>query len=104
EICQLWDRNRDLAAETGTKVHRIIECYLNGMDIKPYRKFRVITHFLQKYKTEILDQGWIPFRTEWSMRSSIEYLITGQADALFVHKNQSPKDEILKLRMIDWKF
>lgn len=104
EVTKKWDEKRDLTSLTGKKVHRVIECYLNQMNIEAYRKFRVIQHFLKSYKEEIIDKGWIPFRTEWSMRSGIDLMITGQADALFVHKSQSPKDGKLKLRMLDWKF
>jgi hypothetical protein len=106
-IQEKWKKDGDLARNTGTMVHFILECCLNGMDMQPFMKFKVIRHFLFWYKTEMLDKGWIPFRTEMRLRSDAGLRLTGTTDAMFVSENQLPPDKCngtLKIKMVDWKF
>jgi hypothetical protein len=103
QLVKKWEDSNKVPRDTGTMVHFIIECFLNGMDINPFMQFKVIRHFLAWYKKDILDQGWIPFRTEFRMRSDAELRLTGTTDAMFVSKSQKPGD-VLKIKMVDWKF
>jgi hypothetical protein len=104
ELLVKWEEDGKLARDTGTMVHFIIECFLNGMEIGPFLQFRVMRHFLAWYQKDILDQGWLPFRTEMRMRSDAALRLTGTTDAMFVHKDQKPQDGVLRIKMVDWKF
>lgn len=107
ELLHKWETDGELARNTGTMVHFIIECFLNGMDIDPFRKFKVIGQFLRWYQKDIVGNNLIPFRTELKVRSDAALKLTGTIDALFIQKNHPPPEDcgdVLELVMIDWKF
>jgi hypothetical protein len=95
------------ACKSGKRVHRIIECFLNGMDIQPYTHFYAVQQFLRWYHRYMTEHNLKPFRTEMKIRSKADLLLTGTIDALFIRKDHPPPEQcesILDLEMIDWKF
>ncbi len=106
EVIALWEESNKVPRDTGTAVHLIIECFLNGMNIAPYRKFKVIDQFLRWYQTNIVNKNLIPFRTEMMLRSDSNLKLTGTIDALFIDKTHPLPHEtggVLELIMVDWK-
>ena len=55
-----WDKNRDAAADAGTKLHYDIECYYNGMQVENSSvEYQHFLDFLRVY------EELVPYRTEW---------------------------------------
>jgi hypothetical protein len=103
QVLQQWD----IARNTGTNVHAVIEAFLNGFDAKEYYRFKVFGQFLKWYQRDILLRDFIPFRTEMKLRSNAQLKISGTLDALFISKHQLPPDQCdgyLELIMVDWKY
>ena len=105
DIMVSWAKKGKIAAETGTKVHFIIECFYNGMIVEPYKKFKVIKQFMAWHEKNVVGK-LIPFRSELRLRTDHRSKITGTADMLFVSHKQPIPDECestLFLYMRDWK-
>ena len=90
EIKAGWDKNRDEAAEAGTKMHYDIECYYNKCpnenDSIEYEYFR---NFLKDYP------DLKPYRTEWTVFHE-ELKLAGSIDMVF-------EKEDGHLLIYDWK-
>ena len=102
QVLECWHK----ACKLGKRVHLIIECFLNGMDIQPYMKYKVITQFAHWYRSYIIPNKLKPFRTEMKIRSSAMFKITGAIDSLWIKENHPLPEEcngVLELEMIDWK-
>mgnify|MGYP005987874575 CR=1 FL=1 len=90
EIKAGWDKNRDEAAEAGTKMHYDIECYYNEVSVEndsiEYEYFR---NFLKDYP------DLKPYRTEWTVFHE-ELKLAGSIDMVF-------EKEDGHLLIYDWK-
>ena len=90
EIKAGWDKNRDEAAEAGTKMHYDIECYYNECpnenDSIEYKYFK---NFLEAYP------DLKPYRTEWTVFHE-DVKISGSIDMIF----EKPDGHLL---IYDWK-
>lgn len=90
EIKQIWDNNRDAAAEAGTKLHYDIECYYNGMAVE--NNSIEYGHFLE-FVTAYNDL--VPYRTEWFVYHE-RLRFAGSIDMVFKNSDGS-------LDIYDWK-
>jgi len=90
EIKEKWNKNRDEAANAGTKMHYDIECYYNEMSVNNTSvEFSYFKQFLKEY-------GHLkPYRTEWMVYDK-ELKLAGSIDMIFENKDGS-------LRIYDWK-
>ena len=90
EIKALWDKNRDEAAQAGTKMHYDIECYYNECPNEnnsiEYEYFMNFTKAFPNLK---------PYRTEWTVFHE-ELKLAGSIDMVF----ENEKGELL---IYDWK-
>lgn len=90
QIKALWDKNRDEAAQAGTKMHYDIECYYNECpnenDSIEYEYFMNFTKAFPNLK---------PYRTEWTVFHE-ELKLAGSIDMVF----ENEKGELL---IYDWK-
>jgi ATP-dependent exoDNAse (exonuclease V) beta subunit len=89
-IKSLWDKNRDEAAQAGTKMHYDIECYYNECpnenDSIEYEYFMNFTKAFPDLK---------PYRTEWTVFHE-ELKLAGSIDMVF----ENDEGELL---IYDWK-
>jgi ATP-dependent exoDNAse (exonuclease V) beta subunit len=90
EIKAGWDKNRDEAAEAGTKMHYDIECYYNNMDIV---NDSVEYEYFQRFLADFPDLK--PYRTEWTVFHE-ELKLAGSIDMVF----EKPDGTLL---IYDWK-
>jgi len=102
EIRHEWNIVRD----AGTFAHRLIELYYNRMLEGPLTthsalRTREFQQFLRFDATHVQAQGYLPFRTEFTMQ---RYEIGGQIDMLYQHRDDAadPARRHL-LWMVDWK-
>jgi ATP-dependent exoDNAse (exonuclease V) beta subunit len=90
QILSDWDKNRDTAANAGTKMHYDIECYYNGMDVTnnslEYEYFKKFVNDFPELK---------PYRTEWMVYYE-EYKLSGSIDMIFENPDGT-------LQIYDWK-
>jgi len=106
EIKQMWAKSGEEARDTGTRVHYVLECFYNGLDITPYKRFKVIRMFMEWHNAVILKEGWQPFRTEMRLRTDARTRLTGTSDMLFIPADQLPPEEcggVLRIWIVDWK-
>ena len=90
EIKAEWDKNRDEAAEAGTKMHYDIECYYNGMEVA-----NDSTEY-EYFKAFAADNAeLVPYRTEWTVWDS-ELKIAGSIDMVYENPDGT-------LAIYDWK-
>ena len=91
EIKALWDKNRDEAAEAGTKMHYDIECYYNECpNENDSIEYQYFNNFLTAYP-ELK-----PYRTEWTVFHE-ELKLAGSIDMVFKDMNDG------SLLIYDWK-
>jgi hypothetical protein len=77
EIKAGWDKNRDEAAASGTKMHYDIECYYNKMNVmNDSIEYQYFKNFLENYP-ELQ-----PYRTEWMIFHE-ELKLAGSIDMVF---------------------
>jgi ATP-dependent exoDNAse (exonuclease V) beta subunit len=89
EIIQEWEDNKNLAAHKGTIMHRDIELYWNGLEVK--NKSKEFNYFLKFYE----DYSYLkPYRTEWEVYDE-DLLLAGSIDMLFEDDGE--------LIIYDWK-
>jgi hypothetical protein len=86
----------------GVRLHRWIECILNGLPIVPES---LLHQQVYDYYMTYLYEKLVPWRTEMAVRSSIEVRLVGVIDALFMNVGvSSPIGDTLILHMKDWKY
>ena len=92
EIKAGWDKNRDEAAEAGTKMHYDIECYYNGMDVENESiEYGYFKRYLERY-------GHLKaYRTEWMVYHE-ELRLAGSIDMVYECDDGSGD-----LLIYDWK-
>jgi len=90
EIKADWDKNRDEAAEAGTKMHYDIECYYNQIDVV---NDSVEYEYFQRFLADFPDLK--PYRTEWTVFHE-ELKLAGSIDMVF----EKPDGTLL---IYDWK-
>ena len=72
-----WERNRNEAAQQGTRMHYDIECYFNGINNQNSSiEFQYFLEFVKDFPE------LIPYRTEWMVYYE-EYRISGSIDMVF---------------------
>jgi len=81
QIKDMWETNRNEAADAGTKLHFDIECYYNG-NPSPNNsvEYGYFLHFTQKYS------NLTPYRTEWVIYDE-ELKLAGSIDMVFKKDN-----------------
>jgi len=102
QVSARWDQT----CKNGKRAHRIIECFLNGMDITPYKQFYVIRQFLNWFESETKRRKIKIFRTEMKIRSDVKLKVTGAIDSLWIDEDHPPPDQCdstLFLIIIDFK-
>ena len=91
EIKALWDKNRDEAAEAGTKMHYDIECYYNEC---PNENDSIEYDYFNNFLTAYPELK--PYRTEWTVFHE-ELKLAGSIDMVFKDMNDG------SLLIYDWK-
>ena len=91
EIKALWDKNRDEAADAGTKMHFDIECYYNKIHVE---NDSVEYSYFKKFEADYGDK-LVPYRTEWTVFHE-ELKIAGSIDMVYENENGD-------LLIYDWK-
>jgi ATP-dependent exoDNAse (exonuclease V) beta subunit len=90
EIKLGWDKNRDAAADAGTKLHYDIECYYNRIEVENSSvEYGHFLEFLRRYG------DLIPYRTEWFVYHE-KLRFAGSIDMVFKNSDGS-------LDIYDWK-
>ena len=92
EIKASWDKNRDEAAEAGTKMHYDIECYYNKC---PNENTSVEYSYFKKFLEDFPDLNSRPYRTEWTVFHE-DWRLAGSIDMIFENEDGS-------LQIYDWK-
>lgn len=90
EIKAIWDKNRDEAADAGTKMHYDIECHYNECpNQNDSIEYEYFNNFLKDYP------DLKPYRTEWTIFHE-DLKLAGSIDMVFEKKDGS-------LLIYDWK-
>lgn len=90
EIKNKWNKNRDEAAEAGTKMHYDIECYYNNVKVNNNStEFEYFDKFTKDFP------NLKPYRTEWMVWDA-DLKLAGSIDMLFINENN-------ELEIYDWK-
>jgi ATP-dependent exoDNAse (exonuclease V) beta subunit len=92
EIKALWERNREEAATSGTKLHYDIECYYNG---KPNENNTIEYHYFKNFLEHIKDLEMEAYRTEWFVFDE-DLKLAGSIDMCFTKKDGT-------IAIYDWK-
>lgn len=91
EILAMWDKNRDEAADAGTRFHLDIELTYNGIcvenDTKEWKQFQMFE--------SMRDKNMVPFRTEWMIYDP-ELRLAGSMDMVFKNPDGT-------FSIYDWK-
>lgn len=90
EIKALWNKNRDDAANAGTKMHLDIECYYNNC---PNENDSIEYQYFKNFLIDYPDLK--PYRTEWTVFHE-ELKIAGSIDMVY----EKPDGHLL---IYDWK-
>ena len=91
--------------ESGLRLHRWLECVLNGMSMQVPLAPRELWQQACAYIKDHVVGTWVPWRTEMPVRTSAEHRLVGVVDALFVrHGSVGTDEESLELMMVDWKY
>ena len=89
EIKTLWRQNGDESARLGTRLHKLIENYYNGIDAyDPSIEYKYFKDFTKDYDLR-------PYRTEWMIYDE-ELCLAGSIDMVFMNDNGS-------VSIYDWK-
>lgn len=105
EIKADWERNRDEAAQAGTRMHKSIENVVNGFPAHhafahgtalpsanvPCRELEMFNEYASRVKSE----GLVPFRTEWVVFSK-PHNLAGSIDMVY----RAPDGSLV---LADWK-
>ena len=84
EIKEMWAGIGKEASSLGTVMHEQIELMYNG--IEPKKPLSVEYKQFEAYQKKMEDLGYIPFRTEWRLRSDRDHEVTGTIDMLYIQK------------------
>ena len=93
EIKADWDKNRDEAANAGTKMHYDIECYYNDMEIE-VEEDCVEWQYFEMFEEE-WGQHMTPYRTEWMIWDD-KLKFAGSIDMTFLNSDGT-------IEIYDWK-
>ena len=89
-IKKIWDDNRDIAANAGTKMHYDIECYYNNCEnTNDSIEYIYFKNFLNDFP------NLKPYRTEWTVFHE-ELKLAGSIDMIFENDDGT-------LQIYDWK-
>jgi ATP-dependent exoDNAse (exonuclease V) beta subunit len=98
QIKKLWaDENAD-ASPHGTKMHRWIELFYNGINVPETKDNIEFQYFLKFHQDEVVKKGWISYRTEWRIWDA-RLGIVGTIDKIFIANLEKPMEIII----YDWK-
>ncbi len=90
QIKDEWEKNKNEAAEAGTKMHYDIECYYNNNKIvNNSKEFTYFLNFVEKNK------HLKPYRTEWMIYDK-QLKLAGSIDMVFENEDKT-------LSIYDWK-
>lgn len=90
QIKDQWEKNRDIAAAAGTKMHYDIECFYNNIGVtNKSTEFKYFMNFMKAHK------HLKPYRTEWMIWDK-ELQMAGSIDMIFEREDGS-------LDIYDWK-
>lgn len=104
QIKAQWEKCGKDARELGTLMHKQIEDMYNGKP--PAEPHSVEYKQFLGWHEKTVKLGWTPFRTEWMLRSSKEFLLTGTIDMLYLPRRRllmRKGRRVLRLIMADWK-
>ena len=92
-ILAQWDALGKEASDKGTKMHYMIECYVNNEPVEDDGsiEFQWFLEFDQAYRSIL-----VPFRTEWRIYHE-EWKLSGSIDMVYYH----PSDNTYQI--YDWK-
>jgi hypothetical protein len=90
QIKAMWDKNRDEAAGSGTKMHYDIECYWNNM---PVNNTSIEFQWFMKFVADFPELK--PYRTEWMVYYE-ELKLSGSIDMVFENPDGTKQ-------IYDWK-
>jgi ATP-dependent exoDNAse (exonuclease V) beta subunit len=94
EIKLSWQKNGKNASENGTRIHKMIENYYNGITNEEYLKDTKEFEYFLRFNETIKDK-FEPYRTEWSVfDGNID--LAGQIDMLYKKKDGT-------YALYDWK-
>ena len=105
QIKDQWEKNRDIAAAAGTKMHYDIECFYNN--INNNNNSKEFEYFMNFHNDKIRDR-LEPYRTEWIVYGE-DIKIAGSIDMIFKknnnnnNNNNNNKDNKEILDIYDWK-
>lgn len=99
-IKEMWDKNRDEAADAGTKMHYDIECYYNdtGFDDISRLESDEFKYFLE-FEDKRMDGEFgniEPYRTEWTVFDE-DAKLSGSIDMVYIDIDTE------ELLIYDWK-
>lgn len=90
DIKELWEMNRDEAAAAGTKLHKDIEDFFNGIKIiNESKEYGFFTNFRNDYP------DLVPYRTEWEIYDE-DLKLAGSIDITFINEDGT-------ITLGDWK-
>ena len=90
EIKEEWEKNRDEAANAGTKMHYDIECYYNN---NPTQNTSPEYNYFKEFVEKTTDLK--PYRTEWMIYHE-DLLLAGSVDMVYENPDGT-------LMIYDWK-
>ena len=96
ELGRRWKREGMEAANAGTRMHRNIELFYNGVAVKHDQSVEYANHFGAYDREVVKKSGWVPHRMEMLVYSK-HYKIVGSVDAIFY----DPVKNVFIVR--DWK-
>jgi len=92
EIKKSWDKNRDEAAEAGTKMHYDIECFYNNC---PNENTSIEYTYFENFLKDYPELNERPYRTEWTVFHE-DWRLAGSIDMIFENEDGT-------LQIYDWK-
>ena len=110
-IKESWEKNRNEASSKGTAMHLYLENYVNDLayriDQDPERPVTVDIEesdtveikYAKHYIQHMLNQGYVPFRTEWTLYIP-ELKLAGSIDLLWRHRDDAGRSHVV---LADWK-
>lgn len=96
-IKDMWEKNRNEAADAGTKMHYAIECYYNG-DTALVDNDNTSKE-MQYFRSYARDHPYTPYRTEWIVFDE-DAKIAGSIDMIYLDPTDSTGETLM---IFDWK-